>query len=749
MNRIPRFSAVAIAALMYVLVAPAWAQEETDAAKEEATNLKPVVVTDTRIEEEAVGPVYGYKATQSATVTRTETSLQKVPRAIGVVTKEQVEDQNPGSLESALRYSAGVSAETYGDFDGGDYFSVRGSRGAPTMIDGNQQTSDTLRNGVGVDPFTVERLEVLRGPSSVISGQNVPGGVVNVVSKRPLSEPMRKVGVELGTYDHKQIHADLTGPLTADGEWAYRLVALAKDASTQVDHTSDDRLLVAPSVQWNYRPDSYLWLYGHYQEDKTNNYAGFFPVVGTREAYKGMKIPLSTFIGEPDWDKQDGTLHRVGLDWKHAVNKRLRVRSSLKLEEAEKDINGMYAAYPLGILPNPQLPPRVAAGIGYFWGQPPQDTVARIWYKTDEKIKSANWSLQVDGDVASASGAWQHTLMGRLDVLDERIKRKQYGNLIDRNNLADIAFAGYLNPFKPEYGNWQEPADANTRWYRPERSGLIKRRGYGITIQDQVTYKENLVITGSVRHDQSNLTTETVRDANGKPVKQNNSATTKNLGVVYVFDNGFAPYYSYSESFQPQAPDTSGKTFKPKTGRQNEVGLKWLSDDKRVGVTVAYYRLKELGRLREGATPGQKEQIKAVETEGFEADVHANLKNWDFIAQYTMTDAVDAETGLNLDAVPEDTFGVWAVYKLGQGAPGWKVGLGLRHKGRIWTKSNRTYLPSNVLADAMVSWQRGPWQASLNISNLADKEYVAHCADRGDCFYGEKRRVKLAVNYTF
>ncbi|MBZ8144027.1 TonB-dependent siderophore receptor, partial [Rubrivivax gelatinosus] len=191
--------------------------------------------------------------------TRTDTPLNEIPMSISVITAEQVRDQNAQTIQEVLRYTAGVSADVYGLDNRGDWFSLRGGSEGSTLVDGLRRPLSGWYGVVRDEPFAFERIEVLRGPSSVITGQNGPGGVVNLVSKRPQAEAAREVQVQVGNNDHKQIAADLTGPLTEDGRLAYRVLALRRDSGTQVEHADIERTLFAPSLQWQATPDTRLW----------------------------------------------------------------------------------------------------------------------------------------------------------------------------------------------------------------------------------------------------------------------------------------------------------------------------------------------------------------------------------------------------------------------------------------------------------------------------------------------------------
>lgn len=209
------------------------------------TTLPAVTVTD-GIAESATGPVLGYVAKRSATATKTDTPLSDTPQSVSVITADRMRDQGAQTVQDALRYTAGVRGETYGLDSRGDWSTVRGTDPV-AFQDGMQQTFGYYASA-RPDPFTLERIEVLKGPASVLYGQGSVGGIINLVTKRPLDTRHGEIQLQAGNYDRVQLAADLTGPLNEDKTLLYRLVAIGRDSGTQVDKVDDDRYVLMPSV---------------------------------------------------------------------------------------------------------------------------------------------------------------------------------------------------------------------------------------------------------------------------------------------------------------------------------------------------------------------------------------------------------------------------------------------------------------------------------------------------------------------
>lgn len=310
-NALVACSAIAISALNPLLVF----------ADESLQSLPSIKVRAKEIEETATGPVEGYVAKQSATATKTDAPLIEVAQAITVVSAEQIRDQGSPNLQEALRYTAGVRHELYGIDNRGDWMALRGSDESTQLLDGMRLPLTGWYGVVRIEPFNYERIEVLRGPSSIIAGANDPGGVINLVTKRPLEETRREIGVRAGSNQLREIHTDLTGPLTADGELLYRMVAVGKESDTQIDYADEKRLLFSPSITWNASDDFSLTAYGEYQYDRSKNTNAFLGLEGTLEPAANGPIPRDLFIGEPEWDRYGGTRNRFGYSLNYQLNK--------------------------------------------------------------------------------------------------------------------------------------------------------------------------------------------------------------------------------------------------------------------------------------------------------------------------------------------------------------------------------------------------------------------------------------------
>ncbi len=696
--------------------APALGAGGTDGSLPPAMGDGPVAVVKVKGAAERDGYVVG----NATTATRTDTPLLETPQSITVVSAEQIRDQASPNLQEALRYTAGVRNELYGVDNRGDWVSLRGSPEATTLLDGMRLPLTGSYGVVRTEPYAYERIEVLRGPSSIIAGQNDPGGVVNLVSKRPRAAAMGEIGVRIGNDNLKEIHGDVTGPLNADKSLLYRVVALAKDSDTQVEHATDKRGLFAPSLMWRPNATDSVTAYAEYQYDRSKNTNAFLPRAGTLEAAPNGPIPVDLFIGEPDWDRYGGTRTRVGYAVEVALSDDWKLRHDLRHDRVDGLMKSMYAAWYLGFAN--------ASGAK----DPSGRYLNRRYYVQDDESRVTTGDLLLTGD--TRTGSVRHKLLFAIDATHQ-----------DGVRASVDAPASPLNVYAPVYGLFPEP---HLGAAKPKETSI---RHLGFSAQDQMKFSDQLSVRAGVRRDRVRNTVV------GGPTSKD-AATSVNLGVVYEVQPGLAPYASYSESFTPVAgSDHAGRAFDPKRGQQIEAGLKWQPAGLPVQASAAVYSLREKNRL--AADPdhvGFNVQLGEARVRGVEAEAKADIGNWNVLGSYTYTRArANATTwggklddSQQIEGIPEHTASAWAVYDFGRiGLPGLKLGGGARYVGRSGDGTGKVFVPSATLVDAMASYETGAWRFALNVNNLGDKDYIATCLARGDCWFGQRRRVVLSADY--
>ncbi|HKW83688.1 MAG TPA: TonB-dependent siderophore receptor, partial [Burkholderiaceae bacterium] len=572
------------------------------AASAATTTLAPVTVTGKTERETATSPVAGYRVRNAATASKTDTPLRETPQSVSIVTRDQLVDQGATNLQDAMNYAAGVRSDAYGLDSRTDSVRIRG--GYPDeYLDGLRKNFEYYTSNARTEPFALERIEVLRGPSAMLYGQGSTGGVVNMVGKRPLAEAQGEIGLQLGSWNRKQVQADLTGPLTADGQWLYRLIAVARKADTQVDHVRDDRAVFAPSLTWQPSASTSLTLQALYQKDRTGSTSQFFPWSGTLTDNPNGRLPTNRFVGEPGWDRYDTERSFVGWLFEHRFDERWSIRQNLRYTNTDVDYRTLYGdsfSVPgdwAGDLQNKRL-----------FGRFADATI------TKTRLLQADQHLQ--GSVEAAG--IEHKLLLGLDVAHYR-KTGQ-----SASDLPDYLGGGValIDAYAPVYGHFTPPPFADIRGFT--------QRQLGVYAQDQMKLGANWNLMLGLRHD-------TARNETQGSETQKASATTKRVGLLYAADAGWSPFVSYSESFTPLA-NIGNQSFEPLRGKQWELGVKFEPPAGDLSFNAAVYELREKNQLQQDIVTTLYSQLGQTHAKGVELDLKATLaRSVDIVANYTYT----------------------------------------------------------------------------------------------------------------
>lgn len=655
-------------------------------------------------------------AERASTATKTDTALTETPQAISVVTQQLFTDRGAHNLQEVLRYSAGVTADAWGLDTRNDATSVRGLDPV--------QYQDGLRRSYGFSPlarpeiYGLERVEVLRGPSSVLYGAGATGGIINAMSKRPTFGALTgEVGVQFGSFDRRQLQSDIGGALNDAGTVAGRFVGLVRESNMQTDVLNDDRIYLAPSISWR-GERSTLTLLASYQHDRTGSSQQFLPLAATLLAPPDRRLDTSSFIGHPGFDRIDSRVYSLTALFDHSFNDVLSLRSAVRYIDGRTTLQQMY----VDSYSNPADP----------FIDADRRVVNRTAYGTrpDVQIFSADNALQFD----FATGAFQHLLLAGVDYSQYREQLQRLdatGTPIDIYTPVSVA---------PIVRGWdRQPDQTSTQ--------------LGVYVQDQIRWADRVSLVLGARRDHARSKTE------GQP-SQTDNATTYRAGLIGDLGAGVSPYLSYSESFLPvTGQDLFGQAFKPMRGRQSEAGIKW-QPARNLLLTMAAYRITETNRQ----TNDPDNVLNVVQTGQIRSKGIELEGQFQFANDLTITAAVARneaevsrsnfalEVGQRLNDTPQDLASAWVSkgFQLDDAAR-LRLGLGVRHVGNTVSLGNggRIITPSYTLADALVEVQVTDWTMALNITNLTDKRYYAPCRTFGDCFAGYPRVVTGTISYRF
>lgn len=643
---------------------------------------------------------------RAATVGKSSVSIQDTPFSLSVIDVKQAKEAGAKNVQDILLYSAGVYAGQYGFDTRGDWASIRGLSPS-TYIDGLRSIYGSYNN-VRSEIYTLDRVEVLKGPSSVLYGQADLGGIVNVVTKRPQKTAAREIEVQYGSHDRKQIAADLTGPINETGELLYRIVALKRDSGTQVDYVNDDALVFMPSLTWRPNKDTSLTVQYLHQENNSKVSSQFLPSKGTINPAPLGRITSSRFAGEPGWDRYDTEKDEVSLFWDQQLTSAWKLAASVRQTNSSSVTKEIYTR--VGAVPDD-------AG-----------NIARTATSADRNTDVLASDMRLEGILNF--GPTKHTVAVGVD----------YQNAFwEESNYMSVTLPGTFNVYNPVYG-LVNPAALPTGDRADNK--IVQT---GVYAMDHMEWGP-WVVSGAVRHDSARNTLLPVVGAN---TVARNTETTGRLGLMYRFENGISPYISKSTAFSPNLGNdgtAAAGILKPTTGEQKEAGVKYLSASGKTSATFAWFDIEQKNRVANGATPGGVEQVGA-KTDGWELALRQRIGQLELLANYTSLEAINNVTKQRLSSVPEKTASAWAQYLF---SSGWRTGLGGRYVGNVTGSGGAPVVPSVTMIDAMLGYTTGRWNLVLSIQNATDKEYISWCRGVGqDCGYGERRNVMLSANYKF
>lgn len=665
---------------------------------------------------------------RTETATKTDTPIIEVPQSISVVTSDLIAARGAIGVQEALRYTPGLRTEPNGADFRFDYILLRGF-GSTDFIDGMRQPDGSF--AARVEAYNLERIEVLRGPSSVLYGQAAPGGIVNSLTKTPQFALGGEAAVQYGSFDRKQAQVDITGPLDADGTIAARFVGVVRDADNQVDFGKDDRVFASPSLRFR-TPDgrSDVTLSALYQRDRAASIYSYLPVVSTLLApSEERELRRGIYLGEPSHNFYNSEQYGATLQATHQFGEAITYSGRLRYTHAVTDNGGLDLEVWSG-LPNPFVDDdnRVLDRSIY-------DKYTRL------NMVTADHNLRID----VATGALTHKLLFGVDYL----RSSQRGT-----TTYDIA--GPIDIYAPVY----DPA--NVPDVAPEQDPRGRNTQLGFYAQDQISYADRVTLVLGIRRDRATSWSE------GDP-RQVDHATSLRAGLIVNIAEGLAPYASYSESFNPiTGLDFYGDTFKPQRGRQWEGGLRW-QPDARTMLSAAYFDIKGTNLLATDPNNGSNQiQVGTVTSRGFEIEGTRVLPG-----DYTLTASfahVNARTGFNTDplqiglpisAVPEDTASAWGEKQIRFGDDVvLRLGAGVRYVGPTREGAifydvvpegaiERLSTPGFTLVDGLVGVEWGSWSLNVNATNLFDRNYYAQCSVRSACSFGYARNVIGTLGYRF
>ncbi|EMF0805932.1 TPA: ferrichrome porin FhuA [Klebsiella aerogenes] len=699
-----------------------------------------VVTAAPASQESAWGPAPTIAAKRSATATKTDTPIEKTPQSISVVTNEEMQMHQFQSVKEALGYTPGVTVSSRGASNTYDFVIIRGFSSVGlnqnNYLDGLKLQGDFYNDAV-VDPYMLERVEVMRGPTSVLYGKSNPGGIVSMVSKRPTTEPLKEVQFKMGTDNLFQTGFDFSDALDEDGVFSYRLTGVARSNNEQQQNAEQQRYAIAPSFSW--RPDdktNFTFL-SYFQNEPETGYYGWLPKEGSVQPLpNGGHLPTSFNEGATN-NTYSRNQKMVGYSFEHGFNDTFTVRQNLRFSEMKV---AQKSAYGTGLCNN-----SMNAFNSYCQSLTPEQQAHYLGRGTvvdNERLQNFSVDTQLQSNFST--GNVDHILLTGVDYMRMRNDISAlFGNApsLDLNNLPSMSSVDFGDAV---------PYQMN------------ESKQTGIYLQDQAEWNKWVLTLGG-RYDWSKQAT-TVRSDNGY-IERNDHQFTWRGGINYLFDNGISPYVSYSQSFEPNAfslYSTPRVAYEPSKGEQYEAGVKYVPKDMPVVVTGAVYQLTKSDTLM--ADPNNAlNQVPAgeIRSRGVELEAKAALNaNINMTASYTYTDAIYTKDtnlkGNTVVQVPKHMASLWGDYTFYDGPlSGLTLGTGGRFIGSSYGDPANTFkVGSAAVMDAVVKYDLARFgmagsNIAVNVNNLLDREYVASCFETYGCFWGAERQVVATATFRF
>ncbi len=639
----------------------------------------------------------GYNIPEATTATRTDTPIRDIPQSIQVVPRQVLEDRQVTRLEEALQNVSGVFS---GNNFGGtiDNFNIRGFADSTTLRDGFKD-SFTESGLILRDPANIEQVEVLKGPASVLYGNVEPGGVVNVVTKKPLAEPYYNANLAIGTYSFYRPSIDLSGPLTPDQQLLYRLNIAYENAGSFRDFVNSERVFVAPVFSWQIGQQTDLSINTSYLYDRRTFDRGIVAIG------KGVAdIPRDRFLGEPgDFRQSEQT--NISYNLEHRFNDNLKIRNAfqyLQNNETVKNTNALELNEETGEL-------------------------SRDYFDNANAFKI--YAMQTELTNKFNTGSVEHQLVVGFDLQRSTLEGffKTPSDAFDTS--IEARFTPSINIYDPIYN--QRP--------RPDRFELIFLRDdkttvnlLGIFLQDQIAITDNLKFLISGRFD--SVTQEVDDKLNESETSQSNDAFSPRIGIVYQPVEPVSLYASYSRSFAPNSGiRADGSLLEPTRGTQYEVGVRTQLNERFTATLAAYQITKTNISTADPIEEAFSIAIGEQRSRGIELDVAGEiLPGLNVIAAYSntsaeITESTDFTVGNKIPNVPRNQASLWTTYELQNGdLQGLGFGLGFYYvDSRLGDLDNSFQLPSYVRTDAAIFYRRDNWRTGINVQNLFDVGYFA------------------------
>ncbi|WP_273826846.1 TonB-dependent siderophore receptor [Providencia rettgeri] len=664
----------------------------------------------------------GYANKTQSTATKSSATLLETPQFVSVIKREQMDTLPSESISQALRYSAGVTSEKFGAFGGGiDFSKIRGFD-ADYYLDGLRVIGNSGIWGPQVDSWTLNSIEAVHGPSSALYGQGGAGGVINMQSRRPSANESHQIQFQKGNFDNNAVKFDTTGTMNDDETLLYRMNGLALSTDSQVNSSKQSRYLLAPSITWQPNEKLNWTVLSQYQHDPHIGHYNTLPAqaIGLLPNPNG-KLDFTQNYSDPKHEKSTRTQWSVTSLVDYQVSSSVTLKQNMRYSDVDTHIKRDFTR---GFLAGDRL-------------------LTAVYQDSPSKSKTFVADNQLVYKVKTSD--IRHELLTGFDFQTGKLDKDWWGS-------QTVSFDPWVKPHHPEF-----------KPYPVSRTSTTQRfNRYGVYLQDQLSWQQwDLILSG--RYDWSYLDTD--NNLSHTTQKNDTSAWSQRVGLTYAFENGFSPWISFSDSFDPVlGTDADGKSFIPTESKQAEMGLKYQSDN--LMASVAAYELEQKNvTTHNPLNPDYYNQTGKIRSRGVDFESRMALTpSVNIMVNYAFTDNKITESQdlsvLNKYPVqvPKHSGSAWVDYRFHSPyLEGALVGVGVRYLGETWGDNTNTFkVPAVWLGDISARYQMDAlipeltgMELGLTVSNVTNKSYVASCTSSTYCSIGTNRTLLATLNYYF
>lgn len=682
--------------------------------------------TDTRSEDQLSALVVKGQ-TYRNTATKTQLDPEETTQAISVIEQSSLQQRGTETVAEAVRYTSSINTELRGGaVTRLDFFNIRGFENDKAYYDGLQLLYNDWNLQPQIDMAAVEQVEVFKGPTSTLYGAMPPGGMVNLISKAPQSESQHSVELTLGSDNKRETQIDSTGAI--NDTMNYRVVGLLRKKDGQAVTSEEERIMIAPSIDWRISKNTMLNLNLYYQKDPSMGIYSTLPSKGTVYSSINGKLSSDAYAGDTNWETYDRDVLLLGYKLDHKINNTWSFLQNARFTTAKVYQENTYSS---------SL-------------DSDERTLNRRAYLTDEKSEGINIDNQFSGvfDIGNA----EHNVLVGVDYLK-----------LKSDVIYEDAVAPSIDLYNPNHDQIiRDNLDFAGSGYSSDFT--IDKEQTGVYMQDQIRLDQWVFIAGG-RYDQFKATEKGRKYGAATNTKVDQSQFSGRAGALYEFDNGLAPFISYAQSFEPvTGSDRNGKTFDTSTADQWEAGLKYKKRDITASATAFEITKRNvLTRDPDSTDYSQKVQVGEMQSRGIELELQKAITSDITVkAAYTLQDVEVTKDNSGIEGntpvwVPKKQFNTWLTYTPTEGRlAGTSLGAGVRYVGQMQLDAaNSNTVPSFTLVDLSIGYDlsmlSAQWQGAsvrFSMSNVFDETYYS-CYDESNCWFGDERAFEVSARYEF